>query len=156
MSDGTGKYLKISEIENLIAAFNSCTLPRCEWNHTAHLTVALWYLTHYEEIEAVNRIRESIQRYNAAMGIKTTNNSGYHETIARFWIEIVRCYLLDKAGNTSILQLANRLIDCYGDNNLPSQYYSRDLLMSGKARTTWIQPDLKPCLINWSSDYEHI
>lgn len=150
MSNGTGKYLKISEIENLIAAFNSCTLPRCEWNHAAHLTVALWYLTHYEEIEAVNRIRESIQRYNAAIGIKTTKDSGYHETLTRFWIEIVRCYLLDKAGNTSILQLANKLIDCYGDNNLPLQYYSQDLLMSGKARTSWIQPDLKPFLTNWS------
>ena len=150
MSDGTGKYLTISEIENLIAAFNSCTLPRCEWNHATHLTVALWDLTHYEEIEAVNRIRESIQRYNAAMGIKTTKDSGYHETLTRFWIEIVRCYLLDKAGNTSILQLANRLIDCYGDNNLPLQYYSRDLLMSGKARTRWIQPDLKPFFTNWS------
>jgi hypothetical protein len=148
MSDGTGKYLKISEIENLIAAFNSCTLPRCEWNHAAHLTVALWYLTHYEEIEAVNRIRESIQRYNAAMGIKTTKDSGYHETLTLFWIEIVRCYLLDKAGNTSILQLANRLINCYGDKNLPLQYYSRDLLMSGKARTSWIQPDLKPFFTN--------
>ena len=37
-------YRTLSEIENLIRAFKECTLPRRDWTHQDHLTVALWYL----------------------------------------------------------------------------------------------------------------
>jgi hypothetical protein len=138
------KYQTISEMKNLIAAFNNCTLPRCEWHHVAHLTVALWYLSQYKEQEAINRLRQGIQQYNAAVGIKTTKESGYHATITLFWIQIVHHYLLAAVARNSLLELANGLIQTYGDKNLPLKYYSRDLLMSWEARSHWIEPDLKP------------
>ncbi|WP_026734776.1 hypothetical protein [Fischerella sp. PCC 9605] len=146
MSDKCSKFQTVAEIENLLAAFNHCTLPRCEWNHTAHLTVALWYLTQYGEKEGSDRIRQSIQRYNAAMGIQTTKNSGYHETLTLFWIQIVRRYLSVNNRKDSLLQLTNGLIDSYGNKYLPLQYYSRDLLMSWVARSSWVEPDLKPLI----------
>ena len=77
----------------MIAEFESCTLPRCEWNHQAHLTIALWYLNLYDEQEAINRVRQGIQRYNEAMGIRTTKDSGYHETLTLFWVRMVSHYL---------------------------------------------------------------
>ncbi|WP_017314580.1 hypothetical protein [Mastigocladopsis repens] len=144
MSDETGKYQTTDEIKNLMDAFESCTLPRCEWHHSVHLTVALWYLIQYEEHEAINHLREAIQRYNSSVGIPTTKDGGYHETIRLFWMRIVRRYLSVAQANASILQLANGLIQTYSDKSLPLQYYSKDLLMSWKARTSWIEPDLKP------------
>lgn len=138
------KYQSVGEIESLIAAFENCTLPRNEWNHHAHLTVALWYLTRYSEAEATNLIRDRIQRYNSANGIKTTKDSGYHETMTLFWIRIVSRYLSVAARTRSIVYLANELIDSYGDKNLPLTYYKRDRLMSSDARNSWIEPDLKP------------
>lgn len=48
-----GKYQTTEEINNLITSFEDCTLPRCQWTHAAHLTVALWYLTQYEVKEAI-------------------------------------------------------------------------------------------------------
>ncbi|BAZ51155.1 hypothetical protein NIES4103_38040 [Nostoc sp. NIES-4103] len=142
--DVTEKYQTIDEIDNLINRFKNCTLPRCEWNHFAHLIVALSYLTHYEEKQAINLIRQGIQEYNKAMGIKTTKNSGYHETLTLFWINIVRRYLFNLEKSSSILELANELIHTYGNKNLPLEYYSRDLLMSWEARNHWTVPDLKP------------
>jgi hypothetical protein len=79
-------YSSDDEIDRLLRAFEACTLPRSQWNHAAHLTVALWYLVRYSPSEAIQRIRSGIQRYNAAAGIVTTNNSGYHETLTLFWI----------------------------------------------------------------------
>ncbi|MEP0793780.1 hypothetical protein NDI44_04525 [Trichocoleus sp. DQ-A3] len=138
------KYQTVDEIENLIAAFKNCTLPRDEWNHHAHLTVAVWYLTRYSEAEATNCIRDRIQRYNLANGIKTTKNSGYHETMTLFWIRIVSHYLSVADRTRSIVYLANELIDSYADKNLPLTYYNRDRLMSWQARISWTEPDLKP------------
>ncbi|MBD1891473.1 hypothetical protein [Coleofasciculus sp. FACHB-SPT9] len=138
------KYQSLSEIESLIAAFENCTLPRDEWNHRAHLTVALWYLTRYSKAEATNCIRDRIQRYNLTNGIKTTKNSGYHETMTLFWIRIVSHYLSVADRTRSIVYLANELIDSYADKNLPLTYYNRDRLMSWQARITWLEPDLKP------------
>ncbi|BAZ67676.1 MAG: hypothetical protein KME28_14490 [Pelatocladus maniniholoensis HA4357-MV3] len=143
MSHENGKYQTIHEIENLVTAFQNSTLPRCQWNHIAHLTVALYYLIYYGEKQAGERIRQDIQRYNAAMGIQTTKDSGYHETLTRFWVYMVRRYLLVNQQQVSLLQLTNGLIDSYGNKHLPLQYYSRDLLMSWEARNSWVKPDLQ-------------
>ncbi|WP_315787595.1 hypothetical protein [Fischerella sp. JS2] len=143
MSDENSKYQTVTQIENLITAFKNCTLPSCEWHHTAHLTVALYYLIEYEEKQASDRIRQAIQRYNAAIGIQTSKNSGYHETLTRFWIHMVRHYLSVNQKQASLLQLTNGLIDSYGNKHLPLQYYSRDLLMSWEARISWVEPDLR-------------
>ncbi|MBH8560843.1 hypothetical protein I8748_01275 [Nostoc sp. CENA67] len=142
--DVTEKYQTIDEIDNLINRFQNCTLPRCEWNHFAHLIVALSYLIQYEEKQAVNLIRQGIQEYNKAIGIKTTKNSGYHETLTLFWIHMVRRYLFNLEKSSSNIELANELIHTYGNKNLPLEYYSRDLLMSWEARNHWTAPDLKP------------
>ena len=148
MSDETRNYQTETEIKSLIAAFENCTLPRCEWNHTAHLTVALWYLNRDDEQEAINRVRQGIQRYNAAIGIKTTKNSGYHETLTLFWIRMVSHYLSVTKEKSSISEAteaakAIAISRTYNDKYLPFQYYSRNLLMSWEARTKWVEPDLK-------------
>ncbi|MDP8963126.1 MAG: hypothetical protein M3O33_03900 [Cyanobacteriota bacterium] len=157
MSHKTAKYWTSGEIESLIEAFENCTLPRSEWTHQAHLIVALWYLTHYSQLGATNCIPEAaslklrIQQYNLAQGIKTTQNSGYHETITLFWIEIVRRYLSVATANGSFVDIANGLLHSCGNPRLPLEYYSRvseaapsELrLMSWEARTSWVEPDLK-------------
>lgn len=151
MSDETRNYKTEADIKSLIAEFENCTLPRSEWNHQAHLTIALWYLNRYDEQEAINRVREGIQRYNEAMGIKTTKDSGYHETLTLFWIRMVSQYLWvipEKASITKIATAAklNAISNTYKDKYLPFQYYSRDLLMSWEARSSWVEPDLKPLI----------
>lgn len=143
MSDKTGKYRTIDEVEHRVRAFERCTLPRGEWTHQAHLLVALWYLSHYSQQEATNCIRRGIQQYNRANGIQATKNSGYHETITLFWVQMVRQYLEVAGKNRSIVELANSLIQNYGNPHLTLEYYSRDLLMSQEARQSWVEPDLK-------------
>jgi hypothetical protein len=132
------------EIERLVSAFESCTLPREKWTHGAHLTVGLWYLIRHEKAEAANLIRRNIQKYNRAHGIVTTKTSGYHETITLFFIHMVSRYLSEAGMSSSIVELLDGLIDSYGDRNLPLRHYSKERLMSEEARTSWVEPDLKP------------
>lgn len=140
----TASYWTVEKIENLIQAFENCTLPRNEWTHQAHLIVALWYLTHYSQSEAISLIKNRIQNYNHQIGIKTTKNSGYHETITLFWIKFVYQYLATKAKNSSLSELVNGLLQHNNSPRLPLEYYSCDRLMSWEARQNWIEPDLKP------------
>jgi hypothetical protein len=136
-------YRSPDEIERLVAGFEDCTLSRASWTHHAHLTVALWYLAGYSGEEATARIRNGIKRLNAANGVQTTRTGGYHETITLFWIWAVSRYLLLTGARSSIVELANGLIEFYADKNYPLRYYSRERLMSWEARTGWIEPDLK-------------
>ncbi|HCF26297.1 MAG TPA: hypothetical protein DEV81_03520 [Cyanobacteria bacterium UBA11049] len=137
------KYKTLNEIENLVLAFENCTLPREKWSHSAHLTIALWYLTHFSEQDAIKCICDRIQKYNAANGIETTKHSGYHETITLFWVRIIIQFLANTAGKYSVLDLANKLIHSYANPRLPLEYYSRNLLMSWEARISWVEPNLK-------------
>ena len=136
-------YRSPSEIDSLIHAFQECSLPRSQWTHEAHLTVALWYLCYDSEQEAINAIRNGIQRYNSAQGIETTKNSGYHETLTLFWVRTIRRYLAYENRNRSIVHLANGLIAKYADRTLPFTYYTRNRLMSSEARINWVEPDLR-------------
>ena len=137
-------YRSPDEIKRFIRAFEECTLPRSEWTHPAHLTVALWYLMDRSEIEATTLIRNGILRYNGANGIKTTANSGYHETITLFWTRLVAKYLSATDPGRTIPELANGVIRAFGNKNIPFEYYSRDRLLSLEARMRWVEPDLKP------------
>lgn len=136
-------YRSPSEIDSLIHTFQECSLPRSQWTHEAHLTVALWYLFYDSEPEAINAIRNGIKRYNSAHGIESTKDGGYHETLTLFWVRTIRRYLAQEKRNRSMVSLANGLIAKYADRTLPFSYYTRDRLMSSEARTNWVEPDLR-------------
>ena len=144
MSNKVAIYRSPNEIDTLLHAFQECSLPRSQWTHEAHLTVALWYFLFCEsEQEAIDAIRNGIKRYNSVQGIETTPNSGYHETLTLFWAQTVREYLADESPNRSIVHLANGLIAEYADCTLPWSHYTRSHLMSWEARNNWVEPDLR-------------
>jgi hypothetical protein len=136
-------YRTSAEVLRLVREFESCTLPRAEWTHHAHLVVALWYLVRHTEAEATKLTRDGIKRYNKACGVETTKTSGYHETITVFYIRAIRKFLSTANRDCTLAALANSLINICGDKNLPLEYYSRERLMSWEARTAWLEPDLK-------------
>lgn len=135
-------YASFDEIKKVVEAFESCTLPRAQWTHAAHLTVAFWYLVCYPLPEAAEKIRGGIQRYNESQGIKQTKDGGYHETLTLFWIRLVRHYLTTVTLEGHLVVLLNEMLRRYG-RQLPFEYYSRDRLLSWEARQHWLEPDLK-------------
>jgi hypothetical protein len=137
-------YRTTGEILRLVRRFEDCTLPRAEWTHAAHLTVALWHLLQLDWPEAVARVRRGIKRYNAAHGVRVTPTGGYHETLTLFWLRTVRRFLeAERNEARALVHLANDLI-ASADKGLPLAHYTRERLFSPEARANWVEPDLKP------------
>jgi hypothetical protein len=137
------KFRTSAEILALVRGFDDCTLPREEWTHAAHLTVALWNLLQYDWPEATGRVRRGIKRYNAAHGVVATPTGGYHETLTLFWLHRVRSFLEGESNEgRALVSLANELA-ASADKSLPLAYYTRERLFSPEARTAWVEPDLK-------------
>ena len=140
----TATYRTTGEILAVVRAFEARSLPRAEWTHAAHLTVALWYVLQFDWPEAVARVRAGIKRYNEANGIQTTPTGGYHETLTLFWMRYVRSFVEgDLNEGRSLVALANDLISGAGVG-LPFTFYTRARLFSPEARAGWVEPDLKP------------
>ena len=130
--------------EQLAEAFIACTLPKAAWTHQAHLRVGLWHLLHASPPEALAQLRQRISRYNIACGIENTASQRYHETITQFYVWLIDQFLQHADRSQSIDQLAEQLIDRFGDPSFPFRYYSRDRLMSKAARLEWVDPNLQP------------
>ena len=137
-------YRTRGEIENLVIAFEACTLPKSYWTHQAHLIVSLWYNLLHDEEAALDDMREGILRYNGATGTRQTPTGGYHETMTVFWMWAVRRYINCVSPGTSFVELANGMLKSRcSDKTYPFDYYSRERLFSWEARTGWMEPDLK-------------
>lgn len=126
--------------------FETCTFPFSEWKHRQHIKAAYLYLRAYPFDAAVNRIRESIQRYNAAHRASdpsATTGAGYHETLTQAWMHVVHATLhaFGPAADS----------DAFCDEHphltqktLLRLYYSRDRMLSAEAISTFVRPDLAP------------
>jgi hypothetical protein len=136
-------FASTDEVRELVAAFEACTLRKEQFTHTAHLTVALWYLVWYGPAEATDRIRVAINRFNEAHGNVSRPGDGYHETITRFYMWAVRRQLRAEPIEGSLADLANDIAVALADRTLPLTYYSHERLLSNDARTGWVEPDLR-------------
>jgi hypothetical protein len=132
------------EVADLLARFDDGSLPQGEWTHRAHLTVALWYASHHQPVEALDRMRSGILRLNAAHGVPTTPTRGYHETITRFYMHVVTHHLHEHDPGADWAERANRLVEHLGARDLPLRHYSAARLKSAEARAGWVEPDLRP------------
>ena len=72
-----------AEIEQLVGAFESLSLPRANWTHRAHLAVGVYYLRHRGLEGALQQMRERIKAYNLACG----DPDGYSETITTTYLQ---------------------------------------------------------------------
>jgi hypothetical protein len=134
----------MSDTEQIAAAFEACSLPKQAWTHAAHLRVGLWHVLRFPPAEALDRLRRGILALNEFHGTANTDDSGYHETITRFYVHLIREFAARADRTRPIDELAAEWISIAGDSKLPLQYYSAARLFSAYARSSWVEPDLKP------------
>ena len=114
-----------------------------DFHHASHLHVAWVYLDESSSVEqAANKMRDTLRRFAAAGG----KPEKYHETITLFWVHLLsRMYAASCGEHLEEIARANpRLLE----KNFPLAYYSAGRLFSDEARTTWVEPDLKPLSID--------
>jgi hypothetical protein len=127
-----------AEIGQLVSGFEDTSLPKEQWSHAAHLTVALYYVRDLGAAAATLRMREAIQRFNAAKGGVRT---AYHETITLAWIAVIGEFLAKADVGRPLPDLIAALLEQTGDKHYLQRHYSPDVLMSDEARARWVPPD---------------
>lgn len=133
------RFATEEDVRALVAGFEGCTLEASAFDHAAHLVTALWYHLHLPAPEAAAAMKAGILRFNAHHG-----GTGYHETLTRFWTDVVRRFADAADRSRPLADLAAALIAQCGDKHLPLAHYTRERLFSPEARAGWIAPDLEP------------
>jgi hypothetical protein len=67
----------------------------------------------------------------------------YHHTLTLFWMRLVAAALVETPEGCAFEEFLADHPELR-DKNLPSQYYSQDLLRTPAARGGWVEPDLRP------------
>jgi len=140
--DTSQPFERSSQVAALLAAFRSTALPHASWNHRAHLAVALVLARELDRPAVLETMRAGIQRYNAAHGVISTPTGGYHETLTRFYMHLVDCYI-NEVPAADLAEDANRLYLQWGRRDLALEYYTRERLFSEAARADWVEPNLR-------------
>ena len=131
-------YRNSEEIEAVVQKFEACHYGLKDFSHGKHLVVAAWYLSRHPFEQAMARMRSSLLRFTAHHGVQ-----GYHETITRFWLELVAGHLRKVQAGTPLVDDVNELVRTYRDKNILFDYYSREVVMSEEAKQRWVNPDLR-------------
>jgi len=129
----------VSEIRDVVERFERCDFALAEFTHARHLTVACWYLCSFSREDALERMRRGLQNFIAHHG-----KQGYHETITRFWMELLANYLSQFPQSETLTGKVNGALQQFASKDRLFDYYSRDRVMSDAARMAWIEPDLRP------------
>ena len=67
----------------------------------------------------------------------------YHETLTRFWVELVR-HAIERSSDADDFELLLRESPLLLDKRAPGHHYSQRLLQSDQSRAAWVAPDLLP------------
>jgi hypothetical protein len=114
-----------------------------DFHHASHLHVAWVYLSESSSVnEAASKMRDTLRRFASSAG----KLEKYHETITLFWVHLLSCAHAAAAGKTleEIVHANPRLLE----KKFPLAYYSVERLFNDDARTSWVEPDLKPLSID--------
>ncbi|MBC8031126.1 MAG: hypothetical protein H7Z16_13510 [Pyrinomonadaceae bacterium] len=133
-------YQSEAEIEAVVKGFESCTTAKEEFKHRNHLTVAVWYLSHSTPEEALHKMRSGLFRFLDHHGV---GRAKYHETLTTFWIKLVQNALDQMDAQTSLVEIANAVLERLADPAVVFQYFSEGCLNSETAKKNWVEPDLK-------------
>jgi hypothetical protein len=125
-----------AEILTLVDRLERCLLPKEEFHHRDHLTVAVVYLYAVDLETAMDRMRSSLKRFAGHHHVTGL----YHETLTRFWLQQVEMRLDRKL---CLAESVRNIHKQLSDKNLAFEYYSRERINSKEAKEKWLPPDLK-------------
>jgi len=122
-----------AEILQTVRRLEHCDFKPGDFHHRDHLAVAVVYLYATDLPGALDRMRNSLQRFISHHGLR-----GYHETITCFWMHQVEKQL-DRG--LCLAESVGRAQAMLSDKNLVYRHYRRETLHSSQARERWVEPD---------------
>ncbi len=136
-------FLSDAEIAYIGEGLLSCTLPRTDWTHEAHLAATTYLLLERPDVDLDRALPRVIRRYNESVGGVNSDSEGYHETITRVFLCGVRLFLSEADLQEPLWKLVNALLlSPMGLRDWPLRFYSRGRLLSAEARLKFVAPDI--------------
>lgn len=133
------------QLAELVARFRARKLPVDEWTHAAHLAVGAWHVREHGPESTLRRLRAGIRRLNESHGTPNTDTRGYHETVTRAYVALLAEFLAKRPRreppDASVRALLASPLAAKG---ALFEIWSRDVLLSPRARRRWVPPDLRP------------
>ena len=134
-----------TEIHRIGVGLIDRSLPKPEWTHAAHFSVALWLMRYRPELDPLHHLPGFIRSYNEATGVANTETSGYHETITQASLRAARNMHAKYPLSVPVFQIVNDLMASpLGRSDWILAYWSKQRLFSPEARRHWLEPDLQP------------
>ena len=130
----------------LLAQFESRTLPFAQWTHRAHVKVAFLYLRECGFDAALDRLRTGIKSYNGANNVPDTPTSGYNETTTHAFLHLIHATM---RAYGEVVPTPDAEAFCNAHPQLQHRhalrlFYSRQRRMHPDAKTRFVEPDLAP------------
>ena len=122
----------------LLDAFVSTALPADQFHHEQHVRVAWLFVRHHGMPRALAEFSEAIKRFAIAKGA----HGLYHETITWAFLLIIAERLARTPAHDWDTFAADHADLLLWKPSVLDRYYSKDLLASALARTTFVMPDL--------------
>lgn len=110
-------YKTDDEIRAVVEGFEGCTTARDSFTHREHLTVAVWYLYHFAEDQALAKMRDGLLKFLDHHGVATAK---YKEELTVKWIRLTRETLEGFGSGQSVVEATNRVLVLLGDSRLIS------------------------------------
>jgi len=129
--------------DEFLSAFEKCALPSEQWTHRAHVRVAFLYASRHDLHCACDRMRSGIKAYNKATSTPEAIDRGYHETVTQASMRLIYAANLQTGPHGSSDDFCNSHPELL-DKRVLLKFYSRDHIMSWKAKTEFVDPDLMP------------
>ena len=140
------KVRRALDDRTFLGQFEDRTLPFDQWTHRAHVKVAYLYLRRFSLDEAIDKMRQGVQRYNAANDVPEGPDTGYNETTTQAFMRIIHA-VMSEYESVFPTESADEFCDTHPQllcKHILRFYYSPDQRMHPDAKTTFVEPDLAP------------
>ena len=124
--------------DQLLQRFVSTELPADQFHHEQHVRVAWLFVRTYGMPAALGEFTAAIKRFAEAKGA----HGLYHETITWAFLLIIAERLARTPAHDWDTFAADHADLLLWKPSVLDRYYSKDLLASALARTTFVMPDL--------------
>ncbi|TJY34087.1 hypothetical protein [Pontimicrobium aquaticum] len=122
------------------AQFSNCTLDASLFNHEAHIRLAWIHVTKYGLNKALITIDSQLLSYVASLGVKDK----YNKTVTIAAVKAVSHFISKSKSNNfkDFITEFPRLKTNFKE--LLAQHYSIDIFNSNIAKSSFLEPNLKP------------
>jgi hypothetical protein len=138
-------FVKDQEVlDQFVRDWEAGVLPQRFWTHAAHVGIASYYAFLHPAEVAFHMTKTGILHYNVCVGTRNSEDSGYHETLTRFWSGVVGGFVRACRFGSQI-EAVRVAVKTFGEErDLHRLYYSFDVVRNRRARREWIPPNRVP------------